>query len=87
MSGEPNAGPPVERLVEVWEIFTPREQFVLARYFGLKGRSEQTLQDIGDLLGVTRQRVGQIKDRAAQRGSDELALRDSLSAVAEGVSP
>ncbi len=45
-------------------ILKPREARVLRMYFGLDGDEPMTLEDIGDVLGVTRERVRQIKDRA-----------------------
>jgi RNA polymerase primary sigma factor len=42
----------------------PREARVLRMYFGLDGDEPMTLEDIGEVLGVTRERVRQIKDRA-----------------------
>jgi RNA polymerase sigma factor (sigma-70 family) len=42
----------------------PRDRDVLARHMGLDGRQPQTLQVVARELGVTRQRAGQILDRA-----------------------
>lgn len=45
-------------------VLKAREARVLRMYFGLDGDEPMTLEDIGDILGVTRERVRQIKDRA-----------------------
>ena len=45
-------------------ILKPREARVLRMYFGLDGDEPMTLEVIGEVLGVTRERVRQIKDRA-----------------------
>lgn len=45
----------------------PREAEVLAYYFGLKGEKPLTLDEIGDQLELTRERVRQIKERAIRR--------------------
>jgi RNA polymerase primary sigma factor len=37
---------------------------VLRLYYGLQGESEHTLEQIGQILGVTRERVRQLRDRA-----------------------
>ncbi len=42
----------------------PRDARVLRLYYGLQGESEHTLEQIGQLLGVTRERVRQLRDRA-----------------------
>ncbi len=44
-----------------------REKYVILRYFGLDGDEPLTLDQIGDLLGVTRERIRQIKERALSR--------------------
>ena len=41
-----------------------RDRGVLDRRFGLAGHSPQTLQEIGDALGVTRERIRQIEKKA-----------------------
>jgi RNA polymerase sigma factor (sigma-70 family) len=42
----------------------PRDRAVLVRHLGLDGRQPQTLQVVARELGVTRQRAGQLLDRA-----------------------
>jgi len=48
-------------------MLTPRERDVIAAYFGLYGKQALTLEEIGDLFGLTRERVRQIKERAIRR--------------------
>lgn len=45
----------------------PRDAKVLRLYFGLDGGREHTLEEIGAMLGVTRERVRQLRDRALKR--------------------
>ena len=45
----------------------PRDAKVLRLYFGLEGGREHTLEEIDSLLGVTRERVRQLRDRALKR--------------------
>lgn len=45
----------------------PRDAKVLRLYFGLDGDHEHTLEEIGGMLGVTRERVRQLRDRALKR--------------------
>ncbi len=45
----------------------PRDAKVLRLYFGLDGDREHTLEEIGGMLGVTRERVRQLRDRALKR--------------------
>ena len=55
-----------------------RDAKVLRLYFGLDGGREHTLEEIGSMLGVTRERVRQLRDRALKRlreGEVGVALR------------
>jgi len=45
----------------------PRDARVLRLYFGLDDGQEHTLEEIGAMLGVTRERVRQLRDRALKR--------------------
>jgi RNA polymerase primary sigma factor len=45
----------------------PRDAKVLRLYFGLDDDREHTLEEIGGMLGVTRERVRQLRDRALKR--------------------
>jgi len=45
----------------------PRDARVLRLYFGLDGGREHTLEEIGGMLGVTRERIRQLRDRALKR--------------------
>lgn len=44
-----------------------RESKILRLYFGLDDQDPMTLEEIGDLLGITRERVRQIKEKALVR--------------------
>ena len=44
-----------------------REAKILRLYFGLDGPEPMTLEEIGSLLGITRERVRQIKEKALSR--------------------
>lgn len=50
----------------------PREQFVLTHRFGLNGAEKKTLEEIGEIEGVTRERIRQIEAKAMRK------LRTSL---------
>ena len=45
----------------------PRDARVLRLYFGLDGGTEHTLEEIGNLFGITRERVRQLRDRALNK--------------------
>lgn len=44
-----------------------REQLVMVLYFGLNGEEPRTLDEIGRHVGLTRERIRQIKERAIER--------------------
>jgi RNA polymerase primary sigma factor len=56
-----------ERIGQALETLQPRDAKVLRLYFGLEGGREHTLEEIGDILGVTRERIRQLRDRALKR--------------------
>ncbi|MBT8220381.1 MAG: RNA polymerase sigma factor RpoD/SigA [Bacteroidia bacterium] len=48
-------------------ILSAREVEVLSSYYGLNNHKSLTLEEIGELYGLTRERVRQIKERAIRR--------------------
>lgn len=56
-----------ERIERALDTLQPRDAKVLKLYFGLEGGREHTLEEIGDILGVTRERIRQLRDRALKR--------------------
>jgi RNA polymerase primary sigma factor len=56
-----------EEVEQALKTLPPRDAKVLRLYFGLDGGREHTLEEIGGMLGVTRERVRQLRDRALKR--------------------
>jgi RNA polymerase primary sigma factor len=56
-----------EEIDRALRTLPPRDAKVLRLYFGLHGGREHTLEEIGGMLGVTRERVRQLRDRALKR--------------------
>ena len=48
-------------------ILDEREDYIIRCYFGLDGNEYITLQEIGVHLGLTRERVRQLRDRALNK--------------------
>lgn len=62
-------------------ILPERDQKIVNLYFGLEGDTTHTLEEIGSMLNITRERVRQIKDEAMKvlKGSKRFrALRENL---------
>jgi RNA polymerase primary sigma factor len=59
-----------EEIDRALRTLPPRDAKVLRLYFGLDGGREHTLEEIGGMLGVTRERVRQLRDRALKRLKD-----------------
>lgn len=51
-------------LSELMDCLEKREQQILILYFGLYGNKENTLDEIGNEMNLTKERVRQIKDKA-----------------------
>jgi RNA polymerase primary sigma factor len=56
-----------ESIEEALATLKERESKILRLYFGLDGQEPMTLEEIGALLGITRERVRQIKEKALSR--------------------
>lgn len=57
----------IESVTEALATLRGREAKVLRLYFGFDGEEPMTLETIGGLLGITRERVRQIKEKALAR--------------------
>jgi len=56
-----------EQLEEVLETLTPREEKVLRLRFGLDDGRARTLEEVGQVFGVTRERIRQIEAKALRK--------------------
>jgi RNA polymerase primary sigma factor len=56
-----------EAITDALSTLEARDAKVLRLYFGLEGEREHTLEEIGNMLGVTRERIRQLRDRALRR--------------------
>jgi RNA polymerase primary sigma factor len=56
-----------EQLEDVLDTLTPREQKVLRLRFGLDDGRTRTLEEVGQVFGVTRERIRQIEAKALRK--------------------
>ena len=56
-----------EQIGKVLSDLTPREEQVLRKRFGLGEKSDHTLEEVGKLFNVTRERIRQIEAKALRK--------------------
>jgi len=56
-----------KRLEEISTELTPREKKILAMRFGLEDGVTHTLEEVGKVFGVTRERIRQIQAKALEK--------------------
>jgi RNA polymerase primary sigma factor len=56
-----------DEVKRVMKTLTPREEEVLAKRFGLVDGTEHTLEEVGRLHNVTRERIRQIESKALRK--------------------
>ena len=56
-----------ESLIEVLSFLTPRERKVLEYRYGINGGKSMTLEEIGAIFGVTRERIRQVESKALRK--------------------
>ena len=55
----------IEGMLEL--MLNPREREIIQRRYGLNGYHPHTLQEVGDILSFTRERIRQIEKKATQK--------------------
>jgi RNA polymerase primary sigma factor len=63
----------LRQVMTLLDRMDPREATVLRMRFGLNDEEPKTLKEIGESLGLTRERVRQIESEALQKLSESLA--------------
>jgi RNA polymerase primary sigma factor len=67
------------KLVSSWlELLSPPEKAVIKLRFGLRDGEPKTLETIGEMFGVTRERIRQIEVKALQRLRKVMEQRDLI---------
>ncbi len=70
-----------EAIARLLRVLTPKEEEVLRRRFGIGYDEEATLEEIGKVFGVTRERIRQVETKALQKLQDAKVLEELRSLV------
>ena len=65
-------------ILELSDNLTDREKRILTEHYGLDGRKCKTLEEIGNELGLTKERVRQIEEKGLKK-MRALALNKSIN--------
>jgi RNA polymerase primary sigma factor len=68
--------PTIKKILDLFpDCLDPRSKQVIEMRFGLNGNSKKTLQQIGDIYGVCRERIRQIEKKALRKLKHPSRLR------------
>ncbi|HDI83723.1 MAG TPA: sigma-70 family RNA polymerase sigma factor, partial [candidate division WOR-3 bacterium] len=57
----------IELIKQGMQYLNPRERDIVRLYFGIDGENPHTLEDIGKMMGLSRERVRQLRNRALDK--------------------
>jgi RNA polymerase primary sigma factor len=58
----------LKRVIEaLLDTLSPRERTILIHRFGLNGKEPKTLDEVGEIVGLSRERVRQIENRILKK--------------------
>jgi RNA polymerase primary sigma factor len=59
---------------KILSILSEREKYIVEEYYGINGKKEKNLEEIGNELGITKERVRQIKQVSLNKLRSEILL-------------
>ena len=74
-----------EELQNALQCLSPRERDVLRLRFGLNDNRQRTLQEIGDLFGVTRERIRQVEKKGFKRLRNHIKRNHLLENIFDSI--
>ncbi len=67
-----------EQIQKALSLLSDRERQIMELYYGLDGQEELTLEQIGSIMGVTRERIRQLRNRGFKKIRESDEVRKSL---------
>lgn len=67
-----------EIIKENLDKLNPRDRKIVIYYFGLYGKNPHTLSEVGNILGVSRERVRQLRNRGLMQLREHINLDENL---------
>jgi RNA polymerase primary sigma factor len=77
----------LEEVGELLDLLNDREREIINSRFGLGGKNPETLGEVGEKFGVTRERVRQLQKVALNKLRDALAKKERARANGHGIHP
>ena len=68
-------------IINILDILNQKERFIILNRFGLGGRKTKTLEELGKILGFSKERIRQIECEALKklrRSQEAKSLKDYL---------
>lgn len=68
----------LQELGGLLKLLTVRERKILSHRFGLEGAKAQTLEEVGEVMGITRERVRQVQNKALEKLRKEFSKKEKI---------
>ena len=59
---------------KILSVLSDRERYIVEEYYGISGKKEKNLEEIGNELGITKERVRQIKEQSLKKLRSEILI-------------
>jgi len=66
---------------KILSVLSDRERYIVEEYYGVSGKKEKNLEEIGNELGITKERVRQIKEQSLKKLRSEILLIESADFI------
>ena len=70
-----------EVVASLLDTLGDRERYIITKYHGIDGGESMTLEEIGDELGITKERVRQLYEKTRKLLRDTIMTNSAFSAI------